>query len=573
MSHRSFFIGITAFILLLSGSVRAQDPAAVRASDETEALHKKAIKLLESVAGQLESLRSSENRARIAANAAELLWDHDEKRARSLFAAVEEDIKKGLNDTDQDEAAHSHSLLVFLQLRSDTLERIAKHDPESALAFLRATRLLPDTELPYGMRDIEQPLELRLANQIAARNPELALKLGLESLEKGATLELLPVLGELYKKNKAAALAFYKALVEKLKSTKLAEDQELIELAMNLAQGFQPPMADELVYRDLIGVLLATALANGCANAATDEPPEICFRIGTVFSRIEKYYGPRAAPLKRWSQADQGLDDSSREAAARVREVAETGTVDDILALQSKYPEMLGEIRYWAMKKAEASGDAARARQIAAENPDEEQRSDMLALIEREQMWKSISAEKLAAVRIILSSFRRDEERLNFLFYLANQVSGNDPKMALGFLNQAGEIIDATKPGQAQLEGKLALAVAYCHLKSDRAFAIMESLLPKLNELVAASVTLDGFENTYLRDGEWNMSAAGAVGGLLTHLAQNAGYFGRFDFDRTVNLAGQFERPELRLMAQLKIAQGVLEPNPERAWQRSLGIR
>ena len=98
----------------------------------------------------------------------------------------------------------------------------------------------------------------------------------------------------------------------------------------------------------------------------------------------------------------------------------------------------------------------------------------------------------------------------------------------------------------------------YCSLKSDRGFAIMESVMLKLNELVAAAATLDRFENTYLRDGEWAMSGEGNVGGLLTGLAQNAGYFAWSDFDRSVNLASQFERPELRLMAQLKIAQAIM---------------
>jgi len=40
-----------------------------------------------------------------------------------------------------------------------------------------------------------------------------------------------------------------------------------------------------------------------------------------------------------------------------------------------------------------------------------------------------------------------------------------------------------------------------------------------------SAATLDGFETHYLRDGEWNMTGEGVVGGLLTALAQNAGYF------------------------------------------------
>lgn len=574
MSHRSFFISIIVSVLLFSFSARSQGPAPLRGLDESAAaaLRKKAIDLLESVAGQVNSLHSAENRARIGSNVAELLWNHDEKRSRSLFAAVAEDIKAGFNEADPGDSAQIHTLMVFGQLRGDILGRIAKHDPELALEFLRATWPASDMQLPYQMRDGEKSLELRLAGQIAAKNPQLALKLGRQSLAKGFSADLLSVLSQLQPKDKEASLNFYKAIVDKLKSANLARDPAATALALNLARSFQPPEADEQVYRDLIGIVLESALANGCADAPSHGAPPICFEIGSVFSKIEKYYGPRAALLKRWAEYTQGLGPSS-EMWAQIEEVIEKGTVDEIVALSVKYPGQQEQINWGAMMKAEASGDVARARQIASASPDEEQRRNMLAEIERSQMWRSINADKLATIQQELGNLRSNEERIQYLLHRAIQIGGNDRKVALGLLNQAGQIIDSNKPGKKQLEGQVALAMLYCSLKSDRGFAIMESLMPRLNELVAGAAALDGFENNYLRDGEWNMTGEGVVGGLLTALAQNAGYFAELDFDRSVTLANQLERPELRLMAQLKIAQSVLanQPNPG-IFQRTIGM-
>lgn len=92
----------------------------------------------------------------------------------------------------------------------------------------------------------------------------------------------------------------------------------------------------------------------------------------------------------------------------------------------------------------------------------------------------------------------------------------------------------------------------------------MESQLPKLNELIEAAVKLDGFDTQYVRDGEWNMSANGNLGEVLTDLSQNAAYFAWCDFDRAVNMAAQFERAEIRMMAQLKLAQSILSGPPKR---------
>jgi hypothetical protein len=561
MSHRSLFILVS--VLLLSFSVRSQEATPLRGLDESAAaaVRKQAIELLQTVAGQVDSLRSGENRARIRSNAAEALWDHDEKRARNLFAAVEDDLRTGFDDTDSDETAHTNTLTVFWQLRSDTVGRIAKHDPELALEFLRATR--PLSQLPAELVEGEKSLELSLAGQIAAKNPQLTLKLVRQSLAKGFSNDLMPLLSQLKQKDKKTARTIHKEIVDKLKTADLAQDWIAMELAMNLAQSFQPPEADEQVYRDLLGLLLASAVADGCAETKENDSQRICSQVGLLFSRIEKYYGQRATPLKRWAGTEQNSTDPSSETWTQTRELMEKGTVDEILALAPQHPGMQREIYYKAMEKAAASSDFSKARQIASNFPDDEQRREMLTQIDQYQDFSLMNADgKLALVQKQLSSLRSNEERFYFLLYMAGQVAGNDRKLALSLLSQAGQLIDSFKPGKAQLDGQVTLALMYCSLKSDRGFAIMEPLIPKLNELVAASAALDGFDNNYLRDGEWNMTGAGSVGGLLTTLAQNIGYFAALDFDRSVTLASQLDRPELRLMAQLKIAQSVLTSQP-----------
>ena len=155
-------------------------------------------------------------------------------------------------------------------------------------------------------------------------------------------------------------------------------------------------------------------------------------------------------------------------------------------------------------------------------------------------------------------------ERISLLISVAGQVGGSDRKASLKLLDQADQMVETMKPGRAQTEAQLMLATMYCSEKSERGLAIMESLIPKLNELVTAASKLDGYDYSNLRDGEWNMSNQGSVGSLLTGLAQNARYSAWCAFERSVTLTGQFERPEIRLMAQLKLAQGILAGPPPR---------
>lgn len=560
MSHRLYVV-VAVLLLTVSASVRSQEPTPQPASDETAARQNKAFELLDSVAGQFGALRSPENRARIGSNVAELLWSHDQTRARGIFVAVEEDINAGLNYSDTDEQSHRHTILVFGQLRGNIIERIAKHDPELALEFLRATRLPEDEQRPYEMED-EKSLELRLAGMIATRNPQLALKLGLQSLAKGFSEDLLPVLAQLQRTDKAAALNFFRTIVDKLKDANLTDDYLAMGLTTSLAQEFAPPRADEQSYRELIGVLWKTAVTNGCTGSSDDVPP-ICYQIALLYPRIEKYYGPRAASLKRWTPNGQNPEEAASISRwGEVREALEKGTVDEIMALAPNYPEFQIPIYSTAYNKARESGDLARARKIAGDFPDEAQRPYLIAQLDKTQALKTVTPELLADLQQRLNSLRSNAERVQLLLYAAVQIAGGDRKASLGLLNQADQLLGSSRPGKAQVEAQISLAMVYCSLKSDRGFAIMEALMPKLNELVAAAASLDGFDNDYLRDGEWTMTGAGGVGSILTQLAQSAGYFANLDLERSITLAAQFERPELRLMAKSKIAQALLSTPP-----------
>ncbi len=138
-------------------------------------------------------------------------------------------------------------------------------------------------------------------------------------------------------------------------------------------------------------------------------------------------------------------------------------------------------------------------------------------------------------------------------------LAKEDRKSALEYLDQAGELIDRSTPEKVKLRRQVGLASAYAYLKSRRGFAIIESMIPRLNQLVTAAMELDGIETSYVRDEEWNMNYQGVIGGVLATIANNAGLFAAIDLDRSVALANRLERPELRLMAELKIAQGVLQ--------------
>lgn len=559
---------LIAIVLTSSQLAHAQQNSTGNTQPAEAELREQAFNLLESLADQIGTLQSAENRARMGSNIAASLWTHNEKRARDLFTVVEDDIKLGLQIPNGTPNA-DYTFQVFLKLRADTAGRMVPLDPELALAFLRDTfpsveeyARLPDGKFRPSLAQQENDLQLRIARQVGESNSEIAVRLARQSLKNGFSRDLLSVLRRA--KDKAQTLTLYKDIVNKLSETDFANYQTL-EFAQSLAVRYTPPAADQATYREFVHLLLTKMLAAGCGRRLSehDRGVPVCGQMGALVPLMETFYAAEAQPLKHWVPQD-GYARARRVGYDELNELAETATIDEVLSLTSKYPDLEGEIRYRAMIMAEAAGDWDQAEKIATSyNGDPQIRRTLEKRLKyykdqvarSEQDWTTALRE-LSEVPLLT--------RIDILTDVARNLALRDRSVAVKALDQLSGMIDSLPAGGEQTMRQIVLAMLYCLAKSDRGFAIMEGLLPKLNELVAASAKLDGYDARYLRDGEWNMTAAGAVGNILTMLADNAAYFAWCDFDRAVTLAGQFERSEIRMMGQLKLAQGILAGPPKR---------
>lgn len=561
-SHRLLFTLILAVALFftISGYAHAQANKSAPSKEEIAALREKALKLIDSVAGQLGTLQSAENRARMGSNIVESLWKHDEERARALLRVVQEDIKTELQKRDG-ETRDDERFNVFLKLRTDTIQRIAKYDGQAAYDFLKVTEPVFENQEPYEFRENEQTLELRLARQIAADNPDVALKLGRQSLKQSLNSDVLRVLNRLNRKHKEQAAVLYKEIVDKLPDADIADAWNNRQFVQALVRSYEPPDVDASTYRELIGLIVTMALDRGCGKKPSEEEEEgaeFCRWAATVLANAEKY-DSRIARFKPWSS--EGMEGwNFAFVYEEAQELLQQRAYDEVEALAAKHPPARDGLYQQAIFSALASGDTDRMRELidrfAGNDPGKRQWLTDQAEVHAKR--NTVTEEKLAEIQSRLETIQEGRTRVLYLLGLASQVGPIDQKVGVRLLDQARELIETLNPGKEQTLARLGLALVYCQLKNDRGFAIMESLLPKLNELVEVAVKLDGYDTSYLRDGEWNMSANGSVGEILTMLSEQAGAFAWSDFDRAVTLASQFERPEIRLMAHLKLAQSIL---------------
>jgi len=517
----------------------------------------KAYKVLEALAEQIGSLQSGENRARMGSNIAESLWTHNEPRAREIFALVIKEIKAGL-EHDEKDPDPVRTRQVFLKLREDTALRIGAHNPELALQSLQDTK----RNDVYISDEDENQLNVRLAMVVAGRNPDLALKLGRESLRQGVSESQLILMFVLNKTSRVHASALLAEMVKIVPNQSIGNVMKNEQFYFMLARDVEPTLGRDPAFRDLMNYFTDVALKIGCGRKEPlKDDNGFCYRLGVVVPLMEKVDAKRVAPLKHLAR-NAGFPYEWVPELNHYADVYQTGSVDDLLSMNRTYPEFSDVGQIYAIRKLIDAGDFERARKLLNELTWQEESSKQLAIKEVADAERIVNEDTSAELFTRAKELPDESYTFHYLFRMATEIGPKNPQTTLKLLDRASEFLDKVPPEKWQMQWQIGMAVRYCQVKSDRCFTIMESVIRKLNELVTAATKLNGFDNRYLRNGEWNMTAEGGVGSLLTMLAQNAVYFAVCDFDRALALTSQFERREIRMMAQLKLAQGVLVGPP-----------
>src|SRR5262245_48014983 len=154
---------LSAFILFAPApAIAQQEPAAPQANapneDEAkkarEEFQKKTLAFLEQLISDSASFTLPENRIFVQAKAVELLWRHDEARARNLAREVMSQIAAINSEIAQESEQNGNSSNQLYQrvtlrsgnvanLRSQLLNFLSSVDSKLALEFLRTTRRPP----------------------------------------------------------------------------------------------------------------------------------------------------------------------------------------------------------------------------------------------------------------------------------------------------------------------------------------------------------------------------------------------------------------------------------------------
>ncbi len=243
----------TAVLPVCAQEQPAQQPTAEELEKQKAEFDKNAYRLLDQVIDEAQSLRLIENRVRVQINAADLLWDHNQGRARSLFSLAADGVAEILRtpDTGGRQQGPNQGRRPT-QLRQDLVLAAARHDAPLAYQLLAATRpasttptAATDRRNPRAQLNSEENLEQALLAQVAALDPKMAAQNAEQMLEKGQfPRSLTQVINQLQRQDQEAAAKLTDKTLKRIQAANILTNSEASNLALALlAPGPRVPIA------------------------------------------------------------------------------------------------------------------------------------------------------------------------------------------------------------------------------------------------------------------------------------------------------------------------------------------
>src|ERR1041385_8658034 len=247
MRFKSKFSLIPILLLLIPvGVASTQTAAQVDEKEKAEKelakrqeLEKKTLSQLDETVSAAWSLKLSENRSYVLTKAADLMWPHDEKRARSLFwealnslnlpgnqaldgttsknPPANDSVKPSAPKTPAEQEQILNQYYATLQTRREFLRMVAQRDPQLALDMLHASRPPLPRQIAGDFQPVDETeLEQEITYAAAANDPKRALQIAHESMAKGLTYQILNLLDQVLQKNEEAGLQLAGEIIAKL---------------------------------------------------------------------------------------------------------------------------------------------------------------------------------------------------------------------------------------------------------------------------------------------------------------------------------------------------------------------
>ena len=572
---------IAVIVLLSTLSIFAQTKdAKTKISEE---LKKSTIELLRETSQDVLKMQSRSNRIIYATEVADLIWEYDEKEARSLYLTAVNETRQSLAQLESDAALPENSKIenanvatyatntvanaakeasnssvepnytrqqvkrldyqltrkfdVVLRFRQKLILSLAENDPVMADEFLReTTQIVTEEQFKDKITQQNKGLESKIALAIGKKDPNKALEAGRKLLSENKFAGMSAFIERFYKLDADKAVTLAEEFAKKLETSDADSFNRIIELVKINEKINRDKDKKPLFSESRMKSLVDSAAQQILATKNYLNRYELILRLST----IEKYAPSRAKQIRQKFAKDEEFN------AYNIVDGAAT-----------------------AVKNA---GEVA----VATQNSKED--------IEKERVRNKLGKEKLTddEKAKIIEDFRKNlptnqtEKMMTVMQTVQIFAKLGENELALSLLTESG----LTAPTQVENAKDAMLswsfASIYSSVEPKKSFDLLETTIPVLNENLDAFIKIIRFiepeREEIVENGELKMSEGGGGpdGGFAKSMLRSLPgkeetlrNLAQADFSRTKDLAYKFSRSEVQIELKLLIINSLLEKNDD----------
>jgi hypothetical protein len=599
MEFRRIALFVLLLLQILSSLVISQTPTPETSADKEKKDKEQSARvsqMLDRVINEAGELRLPQNRSIVYAVSGDLLWKLDEKRSRLLFRDSANEILSFNAECEKEGRESNDRYAVFYDscgdVRTEILPLIAKHDAELALEMLLATRparlttLVARTSLADGkpksdfmnfnpesyMISEEIGLEQKFALMAAEENPDKALKLIKDSLAKGVSDNVLPLLQKLYKKDEKKAGDLAAEVVRKLTDLDLSKNKDELNMALRFLEfAFKSaPSSNAKEKKFTFSDSQSKDLANKLATTFLDGGKSMMAFSGleTAMPAFEKLLPERVALLKqKRTEILNSLPSEFVQMEERSKLANPNSTPEEIIANIPKLPNDYEKASAYSLliSKIGQIEDEARAKKLIDQIPDEKTRAQAQENFEAARIARSASSGRLDDARKLIGNLTKKKVQIQRLVALAQefQMKGGETDVAAArsLMRDARALTEEYPATLDAIDDTMEVVKGYATVDPEIAFRILPVIIDKLNSYIGASSVLAGFEPSshVFKKGEMVVRIKGRDWDMpLFRYMPQIQTLGKADPERMSVLADRFDRPETRAVCKINLILGFL---------------
>jgi hypothetical protein len=589
-----FFLVLVSFTYSTFAQTNASESQSEKEKKQKE-LEKLVFELLDQSVSEASNLKLPQNRALVYCVAGDLFWKTDEKHARKLFQDAANDLIVTNQQAEKDKKDSDDpyfGLWEWGSVREDVLPLVAKHDADLAIELLIQTRSAaliagiakasqPTSKQSGGMFNFdpqanrvrnEIALEQRFAVLSAEQNPDKAIKLIKDSLSRGISWNVLPLLQKLNRKNEKKATELATDIAKQISDTDLTKKREDLSAAVRFLQYAENSNTkkDSKEKRFKFTDSQISEIANKVAETYLKPSNSLDLSIGfsQALPLLEKLLPEKSALLKqRQTELMKTIPPEIKKMQERQKLWNSATTPEEILEKINEFDESEKATAYSSLlNKIGKIEDEARAKKLIDKIPDEKFRDRATDAFESARITRTVKEGKLDEAKSLIGKIGKKSVQIEKLVSIAidfhKKGTEKDVETAANLMKDVKALINENPEDEDELNSVMEAVTGYATTNPTEAFRLFGPFVDQLNDFVQASAVLSKYnkESETFKKGELILKVDGYSWNtlLLFRYIKQFQLLGKADLLKMTSLSDRFTRTDARIAVKLFIAQGFL---------------